>query len=139
MNHSKHGPLYRTLTAFGFVSATLFGLLAACSSDGGNPEPGGPPVIGTGGGGGKGSAGATGEAGAGDPDPSGGSAQGGASSQGGSSAEAGSSSGGDAGGPDVPVCPSDDLGFLNQASSSQKAVFDNEKRLGPHATLPALN
>jgi len=131
------------LTALALIAGGVLGLLAACSSDGGNPKPRNP-IINTGGGGGR--------LGAGDNDAgesSGGSAEGGRAQAGGS--QGGSSNGGDAGEgggageggeagalPVDPSCPTTDLGFLNQPSKSQKSAFDNSKRLGPHPTLPPL-
>jgi hypothetical protein len=146
MNSSTDRSLNRTrLTALSLVAGGVLGLLAACSTDGGNPTPSNP-IINTGGGGGGGKAGGSvsdaGEDSGGTPQ--GGRAQGG-SSQGGNSnssdaGEGGSAGeGGEAGAPPVdPSCPTTDLGFLNQPSNSQKSVFDNVKRLGAHATLPPL-
>jgi hypothetical protein len=131
------------VTALVLVAGGVLGLLAACSSDGGNPSPSGPPVINTGGGGSGGKAPAGNEAG----EDSGGTAQGGRppGPQGGSSNSGdageggGAGEGGEAGAPPVdPSCPTTDLGFLNQATTSQKSLFDNNKRLGAHTTLPAL-
>jgi len=125
------------------VASSVLSLLAACSSDE-NASPGKPPVINTGGSGGK-AGGGENEAG----ESSGGTAQGGRA---GGGSKAGSSNGGDAGegggdgeggeggAPPVdPSCPTTDLGFLNQPTTSQKSVFDNTKRLGSHPTLPPLN
>jgi|KBSMisStandDraft_5_1062788.scaffolds.fasta_scaffold368650_2 hypothetical protein len=135
------------LTALVLVAGGVLGLLAACSSDG-NPTPGKPPVVNTGGGGSGGntsSGGGENEAG----ESSGGSAQGGRAHGGGSQGGranvgdagegGGAGEGGEAGAAPVdPSCPTTDLGFLNQPSNSQKSVFDNTKRLGAHATLPPL-
>jgi hypothetical protein len=52
-------------------------------------------------------------------------------------ASAGSGGSGGSGGA-AATCPTSDLGFYNQPSTSQKSVFDNVKRLGTHATLPNL-
>lgn len=127
-------------------AGAVLGLLAACSSDGGNPSPSKPPVISTGGGG-HGGDGDAGEAGEGET------SEGGSTANGGSGNKAGSSNGGSGGrlveeeggasgaageGPIVPNCPDTDLGFLNQPTSSQKSPFDNAKRLGAAATLPVL-
>ena len=154
MNHSDNRLLTRSrLAMLGLVTGGVLGLLAACSSDGGNAQPSGPPVISTGGGGsgnggsggvkgeagggtagGAAHAGSTGKAGSG----SGGSAptEGGATGDGGDGGEAGSTA------QPYVACPSDgpttDLGFLNRASTAQKSAFDNVKRLGAHAELPAL-
>jgi len=146
MNSSTDRFLNRTrLTALVLVTGGVLGLLAACSSDGGNPTPSNP-IINTGGGGSSGKAGG-GQSDAGED--SGGSAQGGRAQGGGSqggnsnSGDAGegggAGEGGEGGAPPVdPSCPTTDLGFLNQESTSQKSVFDNTKRLGAHATLPPL-
>jgi hypothetical protein len=146
MNHSKQRLISRhPLTALVVIGSTVLGLLAACSSDNSAPSDQ-PPVITLGGSGGTGGTGgsSSGTAGKG----SGGantSAQAGANSEAGesnSSAGAGgeeAGTGGSAGAPDETVaCPTTDLGFYNQASTSQKSPFDNDARLGPHATLPAL-
>jgi hypothetical protein len=145
MNSSTDRLLNRSrLTALALIAGGVLGLLAACSSDGGNPRPRNP-IINTGGGG---------KGGAGDNDAgesSGGSAEGGRAAQAGGS-QGGRSNGGDAGegggagddggeagAPPVdPSCPTTDLGFLNQPSKSQKSTFDNSKRLGSHPTLPPL-
>ena len=126
-------------------AGAVLGLLAACSSDGGNPSPSKPPVISTGGGG----HGGAGEGDAGENSEGGSTVKGGSGNQGGGSnggsggrviedgGEGGE--GGEAGeGPIVPNCPDTDLGFFNQPTSSQKSPFDNAKRLGAAATLPAL-
>jgi hypothetical protein len=137
------------LTALALVAASVLGLLAACSSDGGNARPSGPPVIGTGGGGSGGKAGSGEENEAGESSggkahgqggrPQAGGSSGGSSNTGDGGVGAGAGEGGEAGAATVdPSCPVGDLGFLNQASSSQKSVFDNLKRLGDHPTLPPL-
>jgi hypothetical protein len=134
----------RRLTALVLVTAGMLGALAACSSDGGNPTPGKPPVVNTGGSGGRAGGGVS-DAG----EDSGGSAQGGRAQGGGSQGGnsnvgdagegGGAGEGGEAGAlPVDPSCPTTDLGFLNQPSKSQKSVFDNKKRLGDHPTLPPL-
>ena len=120
--------------------AAVLGSLVACSSDE-NPKPGTPPVVTTGGGG---------HGGGGDEDAgessvggsNGGTGNKGGSANGGSGdVEEGGSAGegGEAGeGPISPTCPTTDLGFLNQPTKSQKAPFDNSKRLGAAAALPPL-
>jgi hypothetical protein len=132
------------LAALALVFGGVLGLVAACGSDGGNAKPSGPPVINTGGGGSGGSAGVpdddAGESSGGNPQ--GGRAQGGGSNGGGPSDDDGGE-GGAAGAPPLdPRCPATgpttDLGFLNQETTSQKSVFDDTKRLGPHPTLPPL-
>ncbi|HEX2671943.1 MAG TPA: hypothetical protein VHM25_13765 [Polyangiaceae bacterium] len=133
----------RLSTALLIGAGAVLGLLAACSSDGGNPSPSKPPVISTGGGGhggaGEGEAGENSEGGS---TVKGGSGNNGGRSNGGSGGrvvEDEGGAGGEAGeGPIVANCPDSDLGFLNQPSSSQKSPFDNAKRLGAAATLPVL-
>lgn len=153
MNRSDNRFLNRShLTALVLITGCVLGMLAACSSDGGNSVPSGPPPISTAGGG------ATGEAGE---------DSGGSSTTGGSTSHAGSSNGGTGGrstpigeggeagadvvgqggeagegpGPVVRVCPTTELGFLNAPSPATvlKSTFDNA-RLGSHPQgLPALN
>lgn len=153
MNHSEYRSLTRSrLPLLVLVAGGVLGLFSACSSDGGNPAPSGPPVITTGGGGsgGKGS-GEAGESSGGSPAQAGanshaGNSNGGSGGAGvtGNAGEGGLGEGGEAGAAPTPfvACPSDgpttDLGFLNRESTAQKAAFDNTKRLGAHATLPAL-
>jgi hypothetical protein len=140
MNHSKFPSLTRSrLLALGLVFSGAFGLLAACSSDGGNAGPSNPPPISTGGGGDGGDGGEPSE-------PAGGAVNGGASNggasnggetNGGEAGEAGAAGGG--GGPVVPECTLvGDLAFLNQPASGFNEKFDNKARLGTQTTLPAL-
>jgi hypothetical protein len=140
------------LIALSLTAGGLLGLIAACSSDS-NPTPGGPVIVSTAGSGGKGGASGS-SAGA-----SGGSSRGGSSSGGDSSSDGGSNEAGEAGeggaagaksggsggsggsagsGPLPATCPKSDVGFYNQPSASLKSPFDDVKRLGTHATLPAL-
>jgi hypothetical protein len=122
------------VSAFG-----VLGLLAACSTDGGNPSPTNPPVISTGGGG---KGGGTVDEDAGESSVGGTIANGGSGHTGGNGGSddiGGAGEGGEAGtGPVSPSCPSTDLEFLNQPTTSQKAPFDNDKRLGAQAALPPL-
>jgi len=149
MNSTTYRVLNRPrATALVLIASGVLGVLAACSSDGGNAAPSGPPVINTGGGGSS-SGGSHNDAG---ESSAGGSRAGSGNKAGGSNGGSGGGTvvadggeggagaeGGEAGaGPVLPTCPSTDLGFLNQPSKSQKAAFDNTKRLGPHATLPTL-
>jgi len=128
-------------------TGVVLGSLVACSSDGGNPSPTKPVVITTGGGGHGGGTidGEAGENSEGGSAPKGGAGNGKAGGSNGGSggrvAEDGGAGGegGQAGeGPLGPTCPSTDLEFLNQPSSSQKTPFDNAKRLGAAAALPPL-
>ena len=155
MNHFKYRFLSQPrLSALVLITGVL-GVLAACSSDGGNDIPSGPPVISTGGGGqGNGEAGESPSTGGSTP------AHGGSSNQGGGAPTSEAGAGGEAGeagatgnptgtagsggvgvggaGGASATCPTSDLGFYNQPTTSQSSVFDNVKRLGTHATLPNL-
>jgi len=141
----------RMTTALLLVASVL-GMLAACSSDG-NPRPknpiintGGAEDTGPGGNGGRNqnntggtsasgsrAGGSNNRAGSDNADDAGAGGVSGATNDDGSAGEAGAGPG-----PVIPDCPTTDLGFLNQPSNSQKAPFDNTKRLGAHATLPPL-
>jgi hypothetical protein len=135
------------MAALVLVTGSAFGLLAACSNDS-NSVP--TPVVNTGGGGSGGGsvAGGAGDNSAGDnsageSNASGGSAQGGGANGGaaGAAGEAGAGGeGGEAGstGATPATCPTSDLGFYNQPSTSQTAKFDNVQRLGTYTTLPTL-
>jgi hypothetical protein len=138
------------LSVLVLITGGVLGMLAACSSDGGNDAP--TPVVSTGGGG----------QGNGEAPSTGGStpAHGGSSSHGGSAPTTEAGAGGEAGeagstgnptgtagtggagvggsGGAAATCPTSDLGFYNQPTTSQSSVFDNVKRLGTHATLPNL-
>ncbi len=127
------------------------GLLVAAVACGSGDDNAGPstPVITTGGTGGAGGKSGT----AGSTSSGGSTSTGGTTSTGGKSGTAGSAQGG-TGGTDVVgtageggeagastggnTCPTTDEGFLNQPSSSQSSKFDNDARLGAHATLPPL-
>ena len=117
------------------IAGSTLGLLVACASD----DDSVPPVVNTGGGGGK----TGGEAGANEAGAAGNTnSNGGTSGSVGDAGEAGQggAAAGAAGGPAVTpfVCPTTDLGFLNQTSTSQPSTFDNAKRLGAYTALPAL-
>lgn len=136
----------RLSTALLLGAGSLLGVLAGCSSDD-NPGPSKPPVISTGGGGNGGNAGENdaGESSVGGSTTNGGSGNKAGGSNGGSGGgvveeEGGASGqGGEAGeGPITSTCPTTDIEFLNQPSSSQKTPFDNDKRLGAAAALPPL-
>jgi len=137
----------RLTTALVLIAGGVVGLLAACSSDGPNARPsdGKPPVINTGGGGSGNSDNDAGESSVAGSRANAGRSNGGSGGKGAPVAEGGASGeGGEAGeagagpGP-VVACPAtDDLGFLNQPSSSQKEPFENTKRLGAAAALPPL-
>ncbi|MEO7035885.1 MAG: hypothetical protein ABI548_18260 [Polyangiaceae bacterium] len=153
MTHLKYLSQSR-LVGLVLVAGGVLGPLAACSSDGGNAAPTNP-VINTGGGGAKngGSAGDS-NSDAGTPDQGGSTNSNGGSTPTGDAGEAGQGgaaggnaagegpgggSGGMAGSGGTPAaCPSTDVGFFNQTSTSQRSAFDNVKRLGTHATLPSL-
>jgi len=136
-------------TALVLIAGGMLGVLAACSGD--NAAPG-DLVINTGGGGSGGSSSGGSHNVAGESSVGGSRAGSGNNKAGGSNGGSGGGTvvadggdggvgaeGGEAGaGPVSPTCPTTDLGFLNQPSTSQKAVFDNTKRLGPHTTLPTL-
>ncbi len=139
MNHLKL--LSRSgLAGLVLITGSTLGLLSACSSD----DDSVPPVISTGGGGGGGKPG--GEAGAGEAGAAGNTnsngGTGASASDDGDAGQGGAAAGaaGEAGGPAVTpfVCPTTDLGFLNQTSTSQTSTFDNAKRLGAYTALPAL-
>lgn len=119
---------------------TVLGSLAACSSEGGNSKPTTPPVVTTGGGGHGGSGEEAGESSVGGT--SGGTGNKGGSANGGADhGEEGGAAGdvGEAGAGPIPAdCPATDVEFLNQPTKSQKAPFDNGKRLGAAAALPPL-
>ena len=144
MDSSRYRVVFQSGTkALLLLLAATASLLDACSSDGGNPAPS-VTIINTGG-----SSGASGSSAG---DGFGGSSAGNAAragsgsavdtSPGGAAGEAGEGGGaGEAGaGPIRPsrVCPTSELGFYNQPSSSQKSLFDNVKRLGTHDSLPPL-
>jgi hypothetical protein len=124
--------------------------MVACSNDS-NSTP--TPVISTGGGGSGGTGGghsggadnSAGDNSAGDNNANAGSTQGGSANAGAAgAAEAGEGgTGGEAGtttgaGGKPATCPTSDLGFYNQPTTSQSQVFNNVQRLGTHTTLPSL-
>lgn len=130
----------RLTTTLLVALGTVLGSLAACSSDGGNPKPS-TPVVTTGGGG----HGGGGEEDAGESSVGGTSAgtgnKGGSANGGSGHVEEGGAAGdvGEAGAGPIPAdCPATDQDFLNQPTKSQKAPFDNGKRLGAAAALPPL-
>lgn len=142
MNRSKLWSRSR-LAALALLGGGTLGLLAACSSDEGNATPSNP-IINTGGSGGNGggAAGDSSEAGIADQggNGNGGSRLTGDAGEAGQGGAAGNSAAGEGpgNGGTSPVCPTTDLGFLNQASTSQSSTFDNAERLGTFSTLPAL-
>jgi hypothetical protein len=135
----------RLTASLSLIAGGVLGLLAACSSDGGNPKPSTPPVVNTGGGGHGGTTiGDAGESSVGGSNTVGGSSgnRAGSGNGGSGQVEEGAGAGGEAGeagaGPISPTCADSDEGFLNQPTKSQKAPFDNSKRLGAAAALPPL-
>ncbi len=142
MKHLKYRFSSRS-AVLGFVlaGAGAVGLAVGCSSST-NDEPSGPPVVNTGGGG----SGGRGDSSAGDDEGGanpvggrGGSSNGGAAGEAGEAGEAGTGAQPAGGSGPLPAnCPTSDVGFYNQTSTSQKSVFDDVKRLGAHATLPPL-
>jgi hypothetical protein len=130
------------LAALALFGGGTLGLLAACSSDEGNATPSNP-IINTGGSGGNGGgAGDSSEAGTADQggNANGGSTLTGDAGEAGQGGAAGNNAAGDGpgNGGASAVCPTTDLGFLNQTSTSQSSTFDNAERLGTFSTLPAL-
>ena len=142
------------LTALALIAGGVLAMVSACSSD--NAEPS-TPVITTGGGGsgGKGSSAGGDQSDGGKGTTTGGKGGGtskaggsnGGGENGGSAGENPTGSAGEAGeagaGPGQyiacpPGGPTDDLGFLNAATTVQKDAFNNTARLGTHATLPVL-
>ncbi len=148
MNHLKL--LSRSsLAGLVLITGSTLGLLVACSSDD-NAAPG-TPVINTGGGGGKNADAGAPNGDSGTPDqggttnsngggtPTGDAGEAGQGGAAGGAGEPSGGTGGTGGSGGAPVtCPTTDLGFLNQTTTSQKSAFDNVKRLGTYTTLPAL-